>query len=148
MDAQPTDRQRLVNALAGCPSAEVLAMLVDAARREGVLQEKAGRMEPVELVRVAARLRNGTDQVLREQVDQARGAGVSWADIGKALQVTRQAAWERYSTPPASRLGVARPARPRRPARPGLTGADAKQSGSFFGVEDASNAPGPDHDQP
>lgn len=30
-------------------------------------------------------------------VDQLRGREVSWADIGKALGVSRQAAWERFS---------------------------------------------------
>lgn len=32
------------------------------------------------------------------QVKRARGSGASWDTIGDALNVTRQAAWERYST--------------------------------------------------
>ena len=35
--------------------------------------------------------------VLQTQVDVLRGRGVSWAAIGKALGISRQAAWERFS---------------------------------------------------
>jgi len=35
--------------------------------------------------------------VLQSQVDTLRKRGVSWADIGAALGVSRQAAWERFS---------------------------------------------------
>ena len=35
--------------------------------------------------------------VLQAQVDVLRGRGVSWAAIGKALGISRQAAWERFS---------------------------------------------------
>jgi hypothetical protein len=34
--------------------------------------------------------------VLQRQVDILRGRGVSWAAIGEALGVSRQAAWERF----------------------------------------------------
>ena len=33
---------------------------------------------------------------LRNRVRQAVAAGASWADVGEALGVTRQAAWERF----------------------------------------------------
>lgn len=33
---------------------------------------------------------------LRNRVRQAVAAGASWADVGDALGVTRQAAWERF----------------------------------------------------
>lgn len=35
--------------------------------------------------------------VLQTQVDTLRSRGVSWADIGGALGISRQAAWERFS---------------------------------------------------
>lgn len=35
--------------------------------------------------------------VLDAQVGTLRGRGVSWAQIGEALGITRQAAWERFS---------------------------------------------------
>jgi len=38
------------------------------------------------------------DRQLRDSVAQARKQGVSWEQIGKALGVSRQAAWERFST--------------------------------------------------
>jgi hypothetical protein len=36
-------------------------------------------------------------EVLQEHVDLLRVRGVSWAAIGEALGVSRQAAWERFS---------------------------------------------------
>ncbi len=38
-----------------------------------------------------------TRSVLQTQVDTLRRRGVTWADIGTALGVSRQAAWERFS---------------------------------------------------
>src|SRR5262245_23515664 len=35
--------------------------------------------------------------VLQAQIDALRKRGVSWSDIGDALGVSRQAAWERFS---------------------------------------------------
>ncbi len=35
--------------------------------------------------------------VLQEQIEVLRGRSVSWAAIGKALGISRQAAWERFS---------------------------------------------------
>src|SRR5262245_1258001 len=39
----------------------------------------------------------GVRTVLQSQVDTLRRREVSWADIGKALGISRQAAWERFS---------------------------------------------------
>ena len=39
----------------------------------------------------------GVRTVLQAQVDTLRKREVSWADIGKALGTSRQAAWERFS---------------------------------------------------
>ena len=35
--------------------------------------------------------------VLQTQIDTLRKRGVTWNDIGKALGISRQAAWERFS---------------------------------------------------
>jgi ClpX C4-type zinc finger len=39
----------------------------------------------------------GVRSVLQAQVETLRKRGVSWADIGAALGISRQAAWERFS---------------------------------------------------
>jgi hypothetical protein len=39
----------------------------------------------------------GVRSVLQEQVNTLRRREVSWAEIGKALGISRQAAWERFS---------------------------------------------------
>lgn len=39
----------------------------------------------------------GVRAVLQAQVDTLRKREVSWADIGRALGISRQAAWERFS---------------------------------------------------
>jgi ATP-dependent Clp protease ATP-binding subunit ClpX len=36
-------------------------------------------------------------EVLQENVDELRRREVSWAEIGEALGISRQAAWERFS---------------------------------------------------
>jgi ClpX C4-type zinc finger len=38
-----------------------------------------------------------TRAILQEHVDLLRKRGVSWAEIGDALGISRQAAWERFS---------------------------------------------------
>jgi len=35
--------------------------------------------------------------VLQMQIDALRKRGISWASIGEALKISRQAAWERFS---------------------------------------------------
>jgi alkylhydroperoxidase family enzyme len=40
---------------------------------------------------------SATGDVLHGQIDVLRERGVSWAAIGEALGVSRQAAWERFS---------------------------------------------------
>ena len=40
---------------------------------------------------------DGVRAVLQQQVDTLRGRGISWSEIGDALGVSRQAAWERFS---------------------------------------------------
>lgn len=42
---------------------------------------------------------NQVNEFLDEWVQLARSRKLSWAEIGNALGVTRQAAWERYATP-------------------------------------------------
>ena len=53
--------------------------------------------EPLEGLREACRVATALDKLTRESIQQARAAGHSWTQIGQALGVTKQAAWERYS---------------------------------------------------
>ena len=48
----------------------------------------------------SAGLARAVDKLQRHLVQQAREAGQTWTEIGEALGVTRQAAWERFSHPP------------------------------------------------
>src|SRR5579859_6318204 len=51
----------------------------------------------LESLRPAAAAVDGARAVLQTQIDTLRLRGVSWAAIGDALGVSRQAAWERFS---------------------------------------------------
>jgi hypothetical protein len=55
---------------------------------------------PLEGLRESAGLARAVDKLQRELVRDARGAGRTWTEIGEALGVSRQAAWERFSAPP------------------------------------------------
>lgn len=58
------------------------------------------RMSATELVSVLPRIAaTGTqvDAFLVEWVELCRRQGISWAEIGKSLGVSRQAAWERFA---------------------------------------------------
>jgi hypothetical protein len=48
----------------------------------------------------SAGLAHAVDKLQRHLVVKARDAGRSWTEIGEALGVTKQAAWERFSVPP------------------------------------------------
>lgn len=48
----------------------------------------------------SARLGLALDKLQRELVRQARAGGRTWTEIGTCLGISRQSAWERFSTPP------------------------------------------------
>lgn len=55
---------------------------------------------PAELLGALAALRTRQrelDELLAEAIAQARGAGLSWSEIGRALGVSKQAAWQLYN---------------------------------------------------
>ncbi len=56
--------------------------------------------EPLAGLREACRVATALDKLTRNSVQRARAAGHSWTEIGQALGVTKQAAWERYSGEP------------------------------------------------
>jgi hypothetical protein len=53
--------------------------------------------DPLEGLRTACRASRALETLTVESVQRARLAGHSWAQIGQALGITKQAAWERYS---------------------------------------------------
>lgn len=53
--------------------------------------------EPLEGLREACRVSTALDKLTRDSVQRAREAGHSWTEIGAALGVAKQTAWERYS---------------------------------------------------
>lgn len=60
--------------------------------------------DPVEALRELTRGEAELERVRLERVHAAREAGVSWDQIGAALGVTRQAAWEYYNRDLTDRL--------------------------------------------
>ena len=53
--------------------------------------------DPLGDVRDACRVDFAVEKLLYQSVQAARDAGFSWTDIGKAMGVSKQAAWERFS---------------------------------------------------
>ena len=56
--------------------------------------------EPLDGLCESAGLSRAVDKLQRHLVSEARGAGRTWTEIGEALGISRQAAWERFSGPP------------------------------------------------
>ncbi len=86
--------------------------LVD--RGDRVLLRLVGPWEkdPLEDVRDACRVDTCLEKLLYQSVQSARAAGHSWADIGRAMGTTKQAAWERFCKPLGGRGWTAREGRP------------------------------------
>ncbi|AQT79920.1 DUF3887 domain-containing protein [Mycolicibacterium litorale] len=62
-------------------------------------------IDPIELVRAAHEIRDGAEALMAAVVRQARQAGRTWQEIGDALGVSRQAAFQRYGKPIDPRNG-------------------------------------------
>ena len=56
--------------------------------------------EPLDGLCESAGVARAVDKLQRHLVTQARDGGRTWTEIGKALGVSRQSAWERFATPP------------------------------------------------
>ena len=59
-----------------------------------------GPIEPIEVVRVAAHYQRYFEEVQRQATAVARAEGRSWQEIGAAIGISRQAAWQRFREPP------------------------------------------------
>jgi uncharacterized NAD(P)/FAD-binding protein YdhS len=53
--------------------------------------------KPLEDLRVACGASGAVDKLIRQTVADARRQGCTWADIGRALDMSKQSAWERFS---------------------------------------------------
>jgi hypothetical protein len=63
----------------------------------GVIVVGALPVEPLAALRELVRGEEELDRLRRERVAAARAAGASWEQIGEALGVSRQSAWEHYT---------------------------------------------------
>jgi len=52
---------------------------------------------PIDDLAVACRASTAVEKLIRQTVAEARKQGCSWAEIGGALRITKQSAWERFS---------------------------------------------------
>ena len=55
--------------------------------------------EPLEVARTFARGARQLEENLGMAVQSARAKGHSWSEIGEALGMTKQSAWQRFSMP-------------------------------------------------
>ncbi|HEX2424928.1 MAG TPA: AsnC family protein [Actinomycetota bacterium] len=53
--------------------------------------------KPLDDLRVACAASGAVDKLIRQTVEDARRHGYSWAEIGRALGISKQSAWERFS---------------------------------------------------
>ena len=51
----------------------------------------------METIRALRRVSGEVETALQEAVRKARRAGYSWTEIGEALGMTKQSAWERFT---------------------------------------------------
>lgn len=81
---------------------EYAAMLRRMIRRYG---ERVGDDDPIDLTEMLA-VRDAFDAAIAEAVAGQRERGYSWREIGEALGITREAAWQRFhlATPRGKRV--------------------------------------------
>lgn len=62
--------------------------------------------DPLSALRILTESEHELDRIRRTQVIAARAAGASWQQIGDALGVTRQSAWESFTAETRSALAA------------------------------------------
>ena len=62
-----------------------------------VIDTDALPADPLKAIRELSRVDSELESLRRDQVEAARRAGVSWEQIGEALGMSRQSAWEYYN---------------------------------------------------
>ncbi|MBV8463771.1 MAG: hypothetical protein JO368_10780 [Acidimicrobiales bacterium] len=64
-----------------------------------------GALDPIEVLRVAARYERYFEEVQRQATAVAQAEGRSWQEIGEAVGISRQAAWQRFREGPGRVTG-------------------------------------------
>ena len=72
----------------------------------GVISVEALPVDPLDALRELARGEAELDRLRFEWVRMARIAGASWEQVGEALGVTRQSAWEHFTERTRRELGA------------------------------------------
>lgn len=62
--------------------------------------------DPLDALRALARTEAELDELRRKQVAAARAAGATWEQVGEALGISRQSAWEYYAARARSELAA------------------------------------------
>ena len=62
-----------------------------------VIDTDALPADPIEALRELSRVDSELESLRRDRVEAARRAGISWEQIGEALGMSRQSAWEYYN---------------------------------------------------
>lgn len=62
--------------------------------------------DPLDALRALARTEVELDELRRQQVAAARDAGATWEQVGEALGMSRQSAWEYYAARARSSLAA------------------------------------------
>jgi hypothetical protein len=88
------------------PAAVVTAAVAPEAVAPGPIERALVSVRVAEDLRRLVGARQDAEQALAARVADARAEGASWAVIGQALGVTRQAAYERYGRSTATVLGL------------------------------------------
>ncbi len=62
--------------------------------------------DPLDALRALTHTEAELDELRREQVAAARDAGATWEQVGEALGMSRQSAWEYYAARTRSEIGA------------------------------------------
>jgi hypothetical protein len=62
--------------------------------------------DPLDALRALTRTEAELDELRREQVAAARDAGATWEQVGEALGMSRQSAWEYYAARTRSEIAA------------------------------------------
>jgi hypothetical protein len=72
-------------------------------RLSKALDDLGSTTHPKSRLVVARRLREAADRLEQAQVDAARAAGLTWAEIGEVYGLTKQGAQQRFRAPNGTR---------------------------------------------